>query len=91
MQDSPLLVVLLAFYSVVLIVALAVVVWAVGHLKRLRLISATRELQVILADAAAAIKERSAEKLEAVNQAIEQWDRRYSKECKTHVDKVSWS
>jgi len=91
MQESPLLVVLLEFYAIILIVALALLVWVIEHLKRLRLVDATRQLEKIFSMTAEAVKEHSSEKLESVNKLIELWDQAHAKEFGAHIGKLSWS
>ena len=85
---SPLVVVLLSFYAVIALLCVGVLIWTVEHLKRMRLLDAVKQLQTILTLATDALKHRSPQECDKVNTLIDSWDKSFSREVGTEIQKL---
>ena len=79
------------FVACIALVLAGVMLWAVGHLKRLRLSHAIRQLGEILKLTNDALQNQSAETQNVVNMRIAEWDKAYSRELGLTIRQFSWA
>jgi hypothetical protein len=92
MNDVSPLVLMFAMFVICLGLVLAgVMLWAVGHLKRLRLTHAVTQLGEILKLTDEALQSQSAEQQNVVNHRIAEWDKIYSHEIGVTIRQLSWA
>ena len=88
-EMDPIILIFAMFFTSLLLVIAAVVVWGVTGLKRARLSCAATQLNDIVKLANETLRSGSKEQQSALNTRIDEWDKRFGKELGVEITRLA--